>query len=808
MNRHAFPSRLRVRPLAAVTVLAATTVLLGACSSKQGRIESGLKKGAEYVRQTDWDKANVELRNVLQIDPKNAQAYLLAGQMSEGQRDIQRAYANYQKALDLQPGLVEAQIGVGRAFLFANDVDKAEAAVRAALAREPQNAKAQALGAAVLLRRGQVDQAFAQAQALLAQAKPAPVEATMLVAGVMVSRGQPKDALAVVEQGLKTAPDDLGLLQIAAQISAGLPASDPDSARAATYLEKAARSLPKNFDAWRAWSAYHAQRGETDRAETVLREAAKAVPDDPARMVEVLRFVAARRGPAEAEKAFRAAIADAPRNMALRLALVQMYRANNRHADAQKVLAEIVDLGQDPQSVVDAKTQLAAYRLAGGQLAEARTLLADVLKNNPRDNAGLLLQGRLLLREGHAKDAIGALRPVVRDQPASVEAVGLLAQAHRAAGEPQLAREVLGEAVKFKPEDPELRLLLVADMVDAKDLRGAAAELDNGLRAAPASVRLVDAKVRLALQQNDRAGAEKALQDFRQRWPQQAQPALKLGQFYARTQRPELALKEYEAAERIAPADPMPYIAVIGALTGTRRYDEAVARIETRRQADPKNLLHYQLLGDVAIARRDLAAAEKNYREIIALAPTAPLGYVHTARVLGLRNDVAGALAVLQQGEKAAPDELEIPMARAEWLTRSKRSDEAIALYEALYKRAPDNDAVANNLAFLLADAKGDRASVERALTLVSRFADSRNPGYLDSLGWIHHRLGDDAKAVPLLERAVALAPESALLQLHLGQALVKSGDAARGKDLVRKALDRQADLPNAAEARALLAQG
>ena len=69
-----------------VLACCAALVLLSACSSKADRLQSGLDKGAEFVRLADWDKANVEVRNVLQIDPKNAQAYFIAGQIAEGKR--------------------------------------------------------------------------------------------------------------------------------------------------------------------------------------------------------------------------------------------------------------------------------------------------------------------------------------------------------------------------------------------------------------------------------------------------------------------------------------------------------------------------------------------------------------------------------------------------------------------------------------------------------------------------------------------------------------------------------------------------
>jgi predicted Zn-dependent protease len=283
---------------------------------------------------------------------------------------------------------------------------------------------------------------------------------------------------------------------------------------------------------------------------------------------------------------------------------------------------------------------------------------------------------------------------------------------------------------------------------------------------------------------------------------------LRLGQVYTQQNRMEAALKEYDAAAQVAPQDITPYVASVGALVGLKRFDDAIARIQSRQKAEPSNPQHYQLLGEVAMARKDLPAAEKAYRGVIAVAPTIPTGYMNTARVQALSNTVDGALQTLSEGEKSIPDDPQFPTARAELLTRAKRTDEAIAAYEALVKRLPDDDKLVNNLAFLLVEAKGDRASMERALALAGRFSDSRNSGYLDTLGWIHYRLDQYDKAVPYLEKAVSMAPSSPLLNLHLGKSLVKSGNAAKGKEYLRKAVDSKANLPNLDEARAMLAQG
>jgi predicted Zn-dependent protease len=334
------------------------------------------------------------------------------------------------------------------------------------------------------------------------------------------------------------------------------------------------------------------------------------------------------------------------------------------------------------------------------------------------------------------------------------------------------------------------------------------AELDSAIRAQPDAVRLYEAKAQLAMFQKDYASAERTFQALKLQQPKQAVGYLRLGQVYTQQNKMEASLKEYDAAALVAPQDTTPYVASIGALVGMKRFDDANARIGARQKAEPGQILHLQLLGDVAVARKDLPAAEKAYRSAIAAAPTIPMGYLNTARVQSLSNQVDAALQTLSAGEKAIPDDLQLPSARAELLTRTNRTDEAIAVYEALIKRRPDDDNLVNNLAFLLVEAKGDRASMDRALTLAGRFSDSRNAGYMDTLGWIHHKLGEYDKSVPLLEKAVALAPSSPLLNLHLGKSLVKSGNAVKGKEYLRKAVDSKANLPNLDEARAMLAQG
>jgi predicted Zn-dependent protease len=74
-----------------------------------------------------------------------------------------------------------------------------------------------------------------------------------------------------------------------------------------------------------------------------------------------------------------------------------------------------------------------------------------------------------------------------------------------------------------------------------------------------------------------------------------------------------------------------------------------------------------------------------------------------------------------------------------------------------------------------------------------------------DTLGWIYYKKNLPKSAVPLLEDAVAKVPSRTLFQIHLGLAYAKAGDSAKAKTVLAQALQREPNLPEAAEARKVL---
>ncbi len=95
------------------------------------------------------------------------------------------------------------------------------------------------------------------------------------------------------------------------------------------------------------------------------------------------------------------------------------------------------------------------------------------------------------------------------------------------------------------------------------------------------------------------------------------------------------------------------------------------------------------------------------------------------------------------------------------------RIEEAADLYERALGLDGDNSTALNGLGYVLASAGKE---LTRALTVCKKAVDSvpDNPAYLDSLGWVYHKLGLSAEARTFVRRARERAPESKTIREHL----------------------------------------
>ena len=123
-----------------------------------------------------------------------------------------------------------------------------------------------------------------------------------------------------------------------------------------------------------------------------------------------------------------------------------------------------------------------------------------------------------------------------------------------------------------------------------------------------------------------------------------------------------------------------------------------------------------------------------------------------------------------------------------------RRFDDAIAVYETLHRRRPDDRYVANNYASLLSEHHDDPQSRQRALDVAKTVADVENPYFQDTLGWAYFKVGNLQDARLILKRAAEDYPNIAVLHYHLGAVY----SALENEDDARTALERAQELGGA----------
>ena len=64
-------------------------------------------KAKASIEAGDFDKARIELKNVLQIDPKDSEAFYQLGKVYEELNNYRKAFGSYLKSEELNPNLLK-----------------------------------------------------------------------------------------------------------------------------------------------------------------------------------------------------------------------------------------------------------------------------------------------------------------------------------------------------------------------------------------------------------------------------------------------------------------------------------------------------------------------------------------------------------------------------------------------------------------------------------------------------------------------------------------------------------------------------
>jgi tetratricopeptide (TPR) repeat protein len=760
-----------------------------------------MERGKQFLAQGNLDKAGVEFRNALQIKPKAPEALYFGGQVAERRGDMRSAIGLYQATLDAQPDQIQARANLGSIYVIGGVPDRALEIVEPYLAKHPDTPELLVVRGAAREVKKNTAGARADAERAL-QLDPKNERAVGLLAGIERGSGDLDGAISLVTEAVRRLPASAELHEVLAGLY--FDADKPDQGR--EQLGKLIQLRPHELRYRYQLATVLARSHQVDAAQRVLEDCVKVMPESNAPKLVLADFLWSQRSPAAAEKLMRDFIAHDPHDFDLRLGLGALYQRRGASQEAINAYAEVIKLDDVHPHGLLARNRIASIDVSDGHLDAAEKLVAEVLKESPRDADALAMRGTIEAERNETTAAIADLRAALRDQPKAVGLHRTLARVYLASGEPGLAEEVLRQAAQLAPKDPQVQVELAEVLVKNNNTEQAVALLEQTVRDNPTDLQAREALVRGYMAKNDLRAAQKAVDDLQTLRPDSSAGFYLAGLIAQSERRLDDSENEFEHALQIQPNAIDVLLAISHLEVARGEGTRAISRLQGLIAREPSNALELNLLGEVYEAMKDHAHAEDAFNQASGFAPHWAVPYRDLAGVKIARNDLAGAIKEYEAGLKAAPNDASLSLELAALYERQGRVNDAIAQLDAVHNRNPGLQVVTNNLAMLLATYKTDKADLDRARDLTASFAGSTDPNLLDTHGWVRFKRGEYAEALPVLERALERKPDSEEIRYHAAMAELHTGQRDKARDNLQSALAGSGKFVGSDEARAVLA--
>ena len=435
-----------------------------------------------------------------------------------------------------------------------------------------------------------------------------------------------------------------------------------------------------------------------------------------------------------------------------------------------------------------ARSRLVAAYMVAGQATDARRVVEQALKRNPKDGDALIQHSTFLLQDGNTTQAEQELRRALHSSSDSAQAHWAMARLYHVLQRVPLERQELQEALRLRPDMLGARLQLARGFTIANDPSSALTVLDQTpLRQKRTQATIIERNWALRAK-NDwsgfRAGVEAGLALGR--------PVdLLLQDGMARMNQGEYAgaLADAEEILKQSPGDIRGAGLLAEALRAQKQVPKALEALGKLATENPKSAPLQKLYGDWLQSAGDRTMARGAYRA----AKAADSKFIEADFAL-VSVDIAenhneAARQTLTELVKTNPRNVNALLLLA---GVEPNPTDAMAHYRKVIEIDERNVAALNNLAYMmaLADPDGALKYGQQAMELAPDSAMVQ-----DTLGWIYYRKGVYETAVQYLQSAVTKEP-TPRRQFHLALSYIKHGDKVRGRDLMQSALAKDPNLP------------
>ncbi len=758
-----------LRPLAAAVLCFA----LAACDSVEERAEEHYENALALIEEGDFNRAEIEFRNVFELNGQHIEARTTYAQMLLDMGRPARANAQYLRLSELLPEDPDVRRALTLLAMDAQNWPEIERHGKKLATLLPDDPIAGVADVVLRFRTASEDEdALVQKQVADEAAALIPEfpEVSMLRFILIQQSMNDTDldtALAQMDELIAQREDQVELHIMRLQILGSLDRRDEIETTLIALVDK----FPNREEFLPALLQFYTGQGRVDDASTYLRGYLAKNPGNLPATNTLIELVAASEGN-EAAIAEIDRLMETAENQTILLTQRARIQFESGERDAAIAAIEAIVNAEDaaPGEDLDtAKIVLSRMLLGTGNEVGARRLVEEVLATDNTNGAAMKMQASWLIADDQPDEAVTMLRTAIDNNPDDWEAMLLMADAFSRSGSHELSRDFVSLAVDTSNNAPGPSLRFANLLIQEDRLLLAEETLVEALRVQPNNLELLGTLGRVQIARED--------------WPRVAQiedtlrriggeQALRVAAGFEVTRLASQAKIDDAIGilENLAASDGsvQSVAALVRARLANGETAEALSVAEDSLAADPENIALKLIVASTKVGTGEVEEGRDMLEAVVEENDQIEAAWTALIRIATIQGDKEKRDSLMERATKAMPNSVALAWAQASVLTEEGDAEAAIAIYERVYERASGSLLIANNLATLLANTRTDEESLERAYTVARRLRGSEVPAFQDTFGWIAHRRGDSEEALPYLEDAAAALSQEPSVLYHL----------------------------------------
>jgi tetratricopeptide (TPR) repeat protein len=766
---HALPYPFR--SLAAVVAGTLATLVITGCSSRS-RVAGHLAEADRAYAAGRYDEAEIEYKNVLQLDGLNAPAIARLGLILYDEGREARAFPFLLKTKELQPDNLDARLRLGLAYLAGGSPDDARKEALFILLAHPADLEAPLL---LVDAAGVTPAEIADARQRLLRLPPG-APALVALGALELREGKIEDAEAIFRHAGEVDPNSpevalaLGMLRWSQN---DLPSADAALQRAA---EQSVDRSPRRLK----YAQFKIQTGDLAGGKKLLEAMSRKTPDYVAIWVWLAEVAAAEKNFGECDRLLARVFARDPLHPD---AMMLDARVHLAKGEPVKAIAELEKL-----IAIFPKSPLIAYQLgmayaANNESVKALSRLAQAIAAAPGMSHAILAQAEINISRRDFGAAVAPLQQLVRSRPDIPLARAVLAEALRGLGNLDEAATLYRQLEEQFPQDPQTPFWRGMVLVQQGKPDEARKSFARALELSPASLPALDQLTDLDLRAKNFSEARQRLEKEIAAQPKRADLSVLLSKILlAQGDRPaaETALKN---AVELAPESPAGLLALARMQASGGQNETALPTLQKLAAQFPKLGGVSSMIGVIYDGLGNYPAARAAYEKALTADPKDGVALNNLAFLEAERFDqLDKALELAQRARTLAPQEPRTADTLGWILVAKKQYSQALPLLQESAGRLPEEAEVHFHVGvtlYMLGDEAPARAALQRAMTLNAHF-----PGVdearrrLQLLDIAPVKAGSEEKQ--LLEKRIVALPIDPVAQVRLADIYLRDGEASK----------------------------